>query len=233
MSQNSPQEKAPIVDIGVLLPKMLTKWYIFVLVSIIMFAGSYIYTRFFITPTYDSTAKIFILNTDNPAVGQELSIASYLTRDYAELIVDRTVLEEVIQTLDLKNSYGGLKGAVSINTPLNTRIIEITVRTDDPVVSKQIVDCICTISQKKIVELMKIDQVNIISTGNLPGGPSSPNMRGNLTYSFIAGLILAFAIVTLILLHDDKIKRTEDIEEQLKIGVLGVIPYNKSRTAKH
>ena len=233
MSQSTTPEKAPIVDISVLLPKMLTKWYIFVLVSIVMFAGSFIYTKFFVPPLYDSTAKLYIMNTDVPVASQELSIASYLTRDYAELIVDRTVLEEVIQTLDLNYSYGGLKGAVTINNPPNTRIIVITVRTGDGVVSKQIVDCICTVSQKKIMELMKIDQVNIISPGNLPGGPSSPNMRENLIYSFIAGLILAFAIVTLILLHDDKIKRTEDIEEQLKIGVLGVIPYNKSRTAKH
>lgn len=234
MSPDINNRKELTADFGSILPKLIAKWYIFLFVSVLAVSFSYVYTKLFITPKYDSTAKIYIMNTGADVISpSEISISSYLTKDYEEIIVDRAVLEDVINQMDLKMSYSALKSSIKINNPVNTRIIEITVRTEDPATSKQIADCICTVSQEKIVKLMNVDRVNIISNGSLSKFPSYPSQRKNMLNGFIIGIVISLGIVTIMYFRDDKIKTAGDIEEYLKIGVLGVVPYNRSRGVRN
>ena len=64
-------------------------------------------SKFVITPTYESTTKIYILNkTDSTSVTySDVQMGTQLTKDYAELISSRYVLEEVIQKLALDMEY--------------------------------------------------------------------------------------------------------------------------------
>lgn len=61
-------------------------------------------SSFILVPVYESTTKIYILNkTDNSSVTySDVQMGTQLTKDYAELINSRYVLEEVIQKLGLE-----------------------------------------------------------------------------------------------------------------------------------
>jgi capsular polysaccharide biosynthesis protein wzd len=54
--------------------------------------------------------------------------------------------------------------------------------------------------------------------------PSSPNIRRNTMIGAGAGAGLVIVVVLLIELLDDRVKRPEDIEDVMKISLLGVIP---------
>ena len=64
-------------------------------------------SKFILVPIYESTTKIYILNkTDDSSVTySDVQMGTQLTKDYAELINSRYVLEEVIQKLGLKTEY--------------------------------------------------------------------------------------------------------------------------------
>lgn len=208
----------------------LNKWPVFLTVISTFIICSLIYSCFIVTPLYDSTGKIYIMNKSSDTIStSDLSVSSYLTRDYENLIADRAVLEDVAKKLDYKYTYGELKNAVMLNNPDGTRFIEITVRTQSANDSKIIVDTVCEVSQEKIIELLGIDRVTIIRKGSVSSRPSVPNISGNVFKSIILALICYTVLMLLLYIFNDKINSQEDVEKYLGISVLGNIPCNKNR----
>jgi polysaccharide biosynthesis transport protein len=68
------------------------------------------------------------------------------------------------------------------------------------------------------------NNVAIIDRAQLPGGPYKPNLRVNLLKWLLIGLVAAALIIALFELVDDTFKSPEEIEEQLGLAVLGIIP---------
>lgn len=226
MEQNATYVSKTEISVLDLVFKLLEKWYIIAITVAVFVSTTFVYVQFFCTPLYSSTAKLFIFNTQASLQNtSELSAATYLARDYAELIVDRAVLEDVIDNLKLKKSYGSLKNSITIDNPEGTRILEITVMSENPKLSKKIVDEVCEVSQKKIVDLMGIDRVNIISDGQVSGSPSSPNKKNYLLTSLLCGIGAAVLIIFLVQVISGKIESEEDIEKYLGMSVLATIPY--------
>lgn len=223
------------LDLKEFFTKILHKWYIAVSLIIVCLIAAFFYTTLLCTPLYETTAKLYVFNNNNQT-GQvstsDLSVSTYLAKDYTELILDRVILSEVIKKLDLNCSYGALKSSVSVSTPESTRFILITVRTTEPKLSKKIADTICTVSQNKIIELMNVDRVNIIGEAFVPTAPCSPNLSRNMTFGFLIGFALAVIIMAILTLKDDAISSNEDVEKYLQLSVLGIIPYSDGKTTR-
>lgn len=227
-NNNSSQENA--FDLREYIYVLLDKWYIAAILCFVSVFLSFTVTKFFISSKYTSTAKIYIMNNETQTFNsQDISVSSYLAKDYEEFIVDRSVLEVVIDELNLNCSYESLKSSIGIKNPENTRIIEISVVTGNAEQSKRIADCVCKVSIDKITELMGVDRAKVFRDGNLPKGPSSPVMSKNLLVGFLIGLAASLAVVFVYYFVDDKIKGPKDVEKYLGISLLGVIPYNKQR----
>ncbi len=70
------------------------------------------------------------------------------------------------------------------------------------------------------------NNVAIIDRAQVPGAPFKPNLRSNLLRSFAVGLLAAALAIALFELLDDTFKSPEEIEEQLGLPVLGIIPFS-------
>jgi capsular exopolysaccharide synthesis family protein len=68
------------------------------------------------------------------------------------------------------------------------------------------------------------NNVSIVDQALPPGGPFSPNLIRNLMMAMVVGLVIGIALAFLFEYLDDTLKRPEEIEKHLGIGVLGVIP---------
>ena len=68
------------------------------------------------------------------------------------------------------------------------------------------------------------NNVTVIDRAQLPGGPYKPNLRINLLKWLSLGLLAAALIIVVFELFDDTFKSPEEIEEQLGLAVLGMIP---------
>ncbi len=215
--------------------KVVRKWYLSATIILVCVIVAFFYTTLLCTPLYEAKAKLYIFNNNN-TTGQvsssEIAVSTYFTADYIELVMDRVILNEVINELDLKWSYGTLKSCVSVHNPENTRFIHVTVRTPDPELSKRIADTICTVSQVKFIELINVDRVNIIGEAALPKAPCSPNLYGNVTFGLLIGVALSVILMTVLTLKDDAITGAEDVEKYLQLTVLGIIPYTDNKSGK-
>lgn len=190
--------------------------------ALICFAVS----MFVLIPTYESTTKIYILNkTENNSVTySDVQMGTQLTKDYAELINSRYVLEEVIQQLLLDLEYRELLKKVSVTTPTDTRIVAITVEDTDPVQAMNIANCIRETASEHIQNVMDIEAVNVVETANMPTEKAGPSV---IKWTLIGGLLGIFLICAVILvqyLMDDTIKSSEDVEKYLGVSTLALIP---------
>ena len=71
------------------------------------------------------------------------------------------------------------------------------------------------------------NNVAVIDLAQTPGAPYKPNLQHNLLMWFVLGLLGAGIGVAWLEIMDDTFKSPEDIEEQLGLAVLGLIPKAK------
>lgn len=196
-------------------------------VGLFVAIGGFIISKFILTPTYESTTKIYILNkSDNTTVTySDVQMGTQLTKDYAELINSRYVLEKVISQLSLADmEYEELLHQVSVNTPADTRIVSITVEHTNPALAMQIADCIREVAGEHIQNVMDIDAVNVVEPANMPTEKAGPSVMKWTLFGGIAGVFIVCAVILVLYLLDDSIKSSDDVEKYLGLSTLALIP---------
>jgi capsular polysaccharide biosynthesis protein len=118
------------------------------------------------------------------------------------------------------------KKMMAIRAVNDTRIIAITVTHNDPVKAAQIADVLAEEFSQVVVELYRIENVDIIDRAQVPVSPIGPaKVRNTVLAAFAAGM---FAVGFVILLDflNTKVKTSEDVETYLGLSVIGSIPVN-------
>jgi capsular exopolysaccharide synthesis family protein len=116
-------------------------------------------------------------------------------------------LKEKLKVLPKEEfEYGILKRDIGINETLYTSL-------------KQ------KLPEAQIKEAEKVDNIFIINPAVPPRSPSYPQKGKNYVMGVVLGLILGISAALVIEHIDTSIGRVEDIENFIKVGVLGVIPF--------
>ena len=218
------------IDIRDLLFTLWQRKLIIILVGIATAAAAYAYTYFFVTPMYESTTSIYVINRQqqDQITNADLSASTTLTADLQALITSRNVLESVIDKLSLNVSVSDLAGRISVTNKEKTRILKVTVKDERPQRAKEIADELSMLASTQVVEILGTEQLTVYEEGSLSDSPASPNMKKNILLGGAAGVFLTIAVILLIYFLDDTIRTVEDIENFLKVSVLGAIPVGKS-----
>lgn len=229
---HTQQDDVIEIDLREIFGILLQNLWLILAVGITAGLGAFLISKFVIAPTYESTTKIYILNKqDNTSVTySDVQLGTQLTKDYAQLITSRYVLEEVVQELGLNTTYEKMQDKVEVTTPTDTRILAITVSDPDPVAAMHVANTIRDVASAHIENVMAIEAVNIVETANLPDKKASPScMKWTLIGGMLGCLIVA-AIVLLRFLLDDTICTTEDVEKYLGLSTLAIIPKIEEET---
>ena len=225
----SQREDVIEIDLLEIFRLLLGNLWLIISVSLFFALGCFAVSKYVVAPYYESTTKIYILNkTESTAVTySDVQMGTQLTKDYAELINRRAVLEEVMQKLDLDMEYEDLLSVVRVSTPSDTRIVSITVEDVDPVEAMHMANCIREVASEHIQNVMDIDAVNVVETANMPTQKAGPSC---VKWTMIGGIIGCFLICAVILIQyliDDTIKTSEDVEKYLGLSTLALIPVSE------
>lgn len=213
---------------------LIKRWLIIVLCALVVASAFLLGTKVFITPQYQSSTTIFVLSkqNDDKLSSTDFQVSTHLTKDYARIIKSRDVAEQVVERLGLSVSSSAVQGKITVETEEDTRIVTIVVQDPDPVMAQQLADAIREVSAKKIVEVMKVETVNVVDDASLPTSPSTPNTRNNVILGGALGCLLAIGIILLQHYSNDTIKNTDDVEHYLGLNVLATIPTNEPTVKK-
>lgn len=216
---------------------LLVHWlWLIVGCGIITGIAGFLISFFLITPMYRSTTKVYILDRDTSngnLTYSDVQLGSVLTKDYTQLIKDRTVLEEVLATFGLNESYASLASRVEVEALSDTRIITITVEDENPEVAQVLADEIRRVAADHIKDVTAIEAVNVVEEANLPTGPSSPSVFKWTGIGALLGIFLCAMFVVIRFLMDDTIKTSEDVEKYLELSTLAMIPIIEDEAAKN
>ena len=217
-------DEAQEIDLLELLNRILDHWVPVAVCAVIGAVIMGVISFFFITPKYQSTAKLYVVNSKDSAINlSDLQIGNYLASDYQEVFYNWHVQERVLEELNLPYSYAKMRSMVSVQNPTNTRILYITVTSTDPQEARDMASTFAKVACEFIAVKMDQTQPNIFEEARVPVAPSSPNKSRNIVIGFLVGMLAAIAVITVQFLMDDKVRTPEDIEKLLGLPTLGVV----------
>lgn len=214
------------IDLKEIIAVLWHRVWLLAICGLVVGAMGFCFSRFFITPQYQSTTKVYILSkqNNNSITYTDLQVGTQLTKDYKVLITSRDVLEKVIDSRKLEETYNSLAARVTVENISETRIIAITVEDPDPAMAQILANEIRDVAAKHIKEVMDIEAVNVAEEANLPENPSSPSVMKWTALGVMLGGVLCAAFILLQFILDDTIKTSEDVEKYLGLSTLAMIP---------
>ncbi|HEM5056315.1 TPA: capsular biosynthesis protein CpsC [Streptococcus suis] len=216
------------IDILLLLKTIWRKKFLIIITALFGAGIAFVYSSFLVTPQFDSTTRIYVVSQNVEAgaglTNQELQAGTYLVKDYKEIILSQDVLSRVKTELGLTED---ISNKISVSIPVDTRIVSISVRDADPNEAARIANSLRTFAAQKIVEVTKVSDVTTLEEAVPAEEPTTPNTKRNIILGLLAGGILATALVLVMEVLDDRVKRPQDIEEVMGLTLLGVVPDSK------
>lgn len=217
------------IDLIELLYRLIEKLKWIVLAAALGAVAAGVWTFQFITPTYTATSKMYVLNANDSVVNlSDLQIGTYLAADYQEVFKNWHVHEMVIQRLGLPYSYGQMTKMIDVKNPTGTRILYISVTSENPDEAKAIADEYAKVAQEFIAAKMETKEPNIFEEALRPSAPSAPNNTRNVLIGFLLGALIAGGIITLQFITDDRIRTSDDIDKYLRMPTLGMVTLQKN-----
>ncbi len=227
--QPEQQDNTIEIDLKELFFELLGHWKMILLSTVLVALIAFSYSKFLVTPQYESTAELYVLSKSTSITSlTDLQVGTNLTSDYLEVVVERPVLEQVIENLDIDETYYTLKSKVTVTNPSDTRFLQITVTDEDNDRAKLIADELAEVVRAFIGEKMGQDEPTLISYGYADWNPVSPNTSRNTVMGALIGFLLAAAIVVLTYLLNDTIMTPDDLEKKAHLNVLGSLPIDEN-----
>ena len=199
-----------------------------IIITLIAMIASAVVSFFMLEPVYETNTTLIV--DRNEAVenqnmtGDEFNVAQKLTATYGEIIKSRTVLDAVINKLNLDMTYEEISSKITVGQVADTQIINIKVQDNDPRLATKIANTIPTVFTKEVQRITKANGAEVIDRAIVPENPVKPNKVMNVAIATVLGLMIGLFLVFLLEYMDTKMKKPEDITKHLGLPILGVIP---------
>lgn len=233
---NSHQESDMIkIDLMEIIAMLWHYAWMIVISAVVAGVLGFIVSTFFITKTYESNTKIVILNkqNENAITYSDMQLNTQLTKDYAELIKSRYVLESVMETCGVTDeSFESFANRVKVVNLPDTRIISITVTDENPQMAQYLAREICIVASERIKSVMDLEAVNVADEANLPKKPADPSVLKWTVVAAMLGALICISVLSVRFVLDDTIKTSEDVEKYLGLSTLALIPNREPETDK-
>ena len=191
------------------------------------------------TPKYVSTTDLYVsVRSGSDSASSELvqgtSFARQAVTSYVSIVNSASVLDPVIEELDLGITSGQLAGMVSATSPLNTVLIQITVTNPDPDLAAEIAnsiganlaDIVVNVLEKPEGEGESLVRIETVQPAVASSTPSSPNVPLNLALGLLVGIAVGVGAAVLRTVLDTRIHSAHDISAVTERPLLGGISFD-------
>lgn len=231
--QNRQEEQE--IDLLKLLKVLLSRIWIIIAAALVGGVAFFLFTFFFITPKFQSSALLYVNNNSlnlgstklNISSG-DISASSSLIDTYAVILKSRTTLEQAIKEGALPYDYEKLSKKVSGGAEGKTPVFKITVTDSNPEMAAHICNTIVEImvdERSGISAIVEGSSVSVIDYAVVATKKSSPSLSKNTAIGMLLGFVVACGIIILVSLMDTTIREENYLIETYKdIPVLANIP---------
>lgn len=182
---------------------------------------------FVLTPKYEASINL-IVNTrqegNSSFTSDNFNTAKNLISTYAVIIKGNTVLNEVIDELDLDMTYNQLYKMVDVSSVDSTQIMKITVTDTDAARAGEIAQTIADIVPDVLVEKVEAGSCKTVSDIEINPNKVYPQTTKYVALAGILGAVVVCGVLILAHLLHDTVVDDEDVQKKLGLPVLGLIP---------
>lgn len=213
--------------------RILLKHWILIALMTVLAAGTAVTYSLLTPPSYTASAKVFVSTsgaTSASDLQQGNSFAIQRVKTYADLVKTTSVLQPTIRRLGLDTSSKELRSQIATSVPLNTTIINITVKDSSAVQASDLATAIATELGVVVERIEATDtsedspvRLSVVQEAEVPAAPASPRTRLNIALGVILGFALGIALALLRETMDTRIRSKRDIEQITEIPILGGI----------
>ena len=214
---------------------------IFIILIMIMAIGiGCFYSYVCVIPKYQSRTTLLIAqisdeqneNVVKQSEITDLSMTSTLLEPYISIIESKNVSKSVISNLELDITEAQLASMLTV-TEENAAMLAITVSNENAELAEKIANEVAKVFMEQSQEIFNITNVNIIDEAERADAPYNINHVKDIVIFAMLGVFLSCGLVLLCYMLDTTIKEEEDIENELRLPVLGTIPvFEKSLEKK-
>lgn len=216
---------------------LLSKWMYILIIGLVAGVLVGAVTKFFIKKQYTAYTSMYIYtSTNNDQTGtvsySELTAADNLIKTYQVIVKSNTVLDVIAERFNAEHpeyaemgiTASTVNSMTSISVPTNTKLIEVDIKSGDPVLSAAIANTFAKYAPAEIVRITKAGGVEIVDYATVPKSASSPNLMRNIAIGVLAGVVLSAAIFILRALLDTTIYTSEEVLKVSHCPVIGTVP---------
>ncbi|WP_347548506.1 Wzz/FepE/Etk N-terminal domain-containing protein [Pseudalkalibacillus hwajinpoensis] len=219
------EETISLKEIFAVLKKRLS---LILLITLLATATSGIVSYFLLTPIYQTSTQILVnqkADTENGFDYNQVKTNVELINTYNVIIKSPTILDQVVEGLNLDMSTGDLNEKITVSNAQNSQVVSIEVKEPDPAQAVKIANTTAEVFEKEISNIMNVDNVSVLSEANFEGTPSPVNPKPvlNMAIALVVGLMVGVGLAFLLEYLDNTIKDENDIEKLLGLPVLGTI----------
>ncbi len=222
--QNADNEiEIDLVDLGYHLLEKIHYIILCLLIGAILLSA---FAFFFITPTYKSTAKLYVVSasTDSVVNLSDLNLGTSLTSDYEELMLSYPVLDQVIEGLDLEMDEEDLKKMISLTNPSDTRILNVTVTSTDRELARDVANELADIAVDYLPKTMSTNAPNLAQEARMATAKSGPSYTRYTLIGAVLGALICCIYLIIIYLMDDTVHSADDMEKYFGLVPLTTVP---------
>lgn len=230
MNNQTVNDKSEI-DLLRLLRVLWHRAWLVVLVMLLLGAIAFSYAFFFITPTYQATAMMYVNNNSISSSVSEIISSSQLTaakgllETYVVILKSRTTLEQVIDEAGLNYSYAQLNGMVSASSVNETEIFSIDVTSTDPVEAATIANTIVKVLPDRISDVIEKANVRTVDEAVIPVNKAAPSLTKYAIIGMLIGAVITCAFIIVLDMMDTTMRGEEYLTQNYPdIPVLAIVP---------
>ena len=218
------------IDLLALLSLLWKRKWIIVIAALVLAGAGYLYSRFYLVPTYRTSFTAFINNRAESNIsadyvnGSDLSTSRTLTYTYAEIIRSDSVLERAAEKVGIVAAIDTLRSFVSTNIGDNTQLVYVYVTMNSPSLAAQFANSIAAVSSEYMSEVVEGSSMKIVVDAKVPLGRYFPSYTRYALIGALIGIVGSAAVIILVDLLDRRVKSEEDLSDNYGIPVIGSIP---------
>ena len=214
-----------VIRLDELFEALKKRWLMIVSITLIATIISAVLSFFVIKPQYEASTKVFIGKDDSDTQGynqNDVIMYQKLMKTYSETIKTRDLVSKALNKTSYDLDAENVLKSLTVLSVTDTQILQY--KSNSPEEAKDVIKEVSNEFIRTSKDLVPNGNIRVIEDVQLPEKPISPNKKMNIAIAFLLGLMASVGLAFLLELLDNTFKTKEQLERELEVPVIGLIP---------
>jgi capsular polysaccharide biosynthesis protein len=210
----------------------IRKWWLILLLAVLGGSVGYYVYVFSTIPMYTANTTLYALNRDKVLAGQapttqDIAMSQQVILQYSGIFYSKTVAAVAAKELEPYRyhiSDEALTSMSRIYSQKDVNLLTVSATSIDPEIAATVANAMGSAFASQMREFLQTDFIGVLDEARVPLRPVASGGAKKVLMMIVAGIVAACGIIYVLEYFDTTIRSAEEIEEHLKMRIIGIIP---------